>query len=319
MKTIDAIKGRHNEVLSRFGLPEQITQRHLKEPCPICGKRDKFRYSEYNGNMGYICVCGSGSVIDLVAKINSMEWSQACREVDKILGNRADIKRTPKPQNDLAKRFEHKEGLKDTPAKQYLLSRGIKVLPQKDCKFSHSEMDEEEKRPFQAILTAMTTNSGRLAYMHKTYLEGGTKAAIESNKKIFTLGGVNKKSCPTCHTEFKEQVSAKIFPIAPTLGIAEGLETALSCKQIYNVNTWASLNSGHMKKFIAPQGVNHLIIFADNDKNGTGLAAAAECGNRNILHKNDVQKVTIRYPTEVCDFNDMLQTMSHVNEFNFSK
>ena len=61
-----------------------------------------------------------------------------------------------------------------------------------------------------------------------------------------------------------------------------------------------------MKKFKAPMDVDHLVIFADNDLNGTGLAAAFECANKNLLSNNTVKKVTIRWTENKGDFNDLL-------------
>lgn len=54
--------------------------------------------------------------------------------------------------------------------------------------------------------------------------------------------------------------------------------------------------------------------FADTDSNGAGHAAAFECGHRNILSNNDVEKVSIRWP-ESGDFNDMLINGAQVFEW----
>ncbi|HBV0810945.1 TPA: toprim domain-containing protein, partial [Klebsiella pneumoniae] len=100
---------------------------------------------------------------------------------------------------------------------------------------------------------------------------------------------------------------------------AEGIETALSCYQVYGVNTWAVINSGFMKKFRVPAGVKHLIIFADMDKHSaTGHAAAFECAHANLLAKNDLVKVSIRWPDNG-DFNDMLMNGDQVREQVFYK
>jgi len=74
------------------------------------------------------------------------------------------------------------------------------------------------------------------------------------------------------------------------------------------------MNSNFMKKFRAPGGVEHLIIFADSDKNGTGHAAAFACGHSNIMANNDVKKVTIRWPDRG-DFNDVLQEIQTIHEW----
>ncbi|EEP88969.1 alpha replication protein of prophage, partial [Yersinia kristensenii ATCC 33638] len=57
------------------------------------------------------------------------------------------------------------------------------------------------------------------------------------------------------YLEYTRSVAIRMFPVSSTLGIAEGIETALSAYQIYGVNTWATINSGFMSKFIVPAGV----------------------------------------------------------------
>lgn len=120
------------------------------------------------------------------------------------------------------------------------------------------------------------------------------------------------------YLNFSGSVAIRMFPVSTTLGVAEGIETALSCKQTYGCNTWSTLNAGFLRKFRVPAGVKHLIIFADTDPNGAGLAAAFECGHRNMLHSNEVELVSIRWP-ERGDFNDMLQNGAKVYQQQLSK
>lgn len=107
------------------------------------------------------------------------------------------------------------------------------------------------------------------------------------------------------YLNFASSVAILMFPVSSTLVIAEGIETALSAKQVYGCNTWATLNTGFMRKFRAQKGVQHLIIFAARDDNGAGLAAAFEYGNKNIPSNSAVETVSIRWP-ERGDFNYML-------------
>lgn len=95
-------------------------------------------------------------------------------------------------------------------------------------------------------------------------------------------------------------------------GVAEGIETALSCKQVYGVNTWATINAGFMDKFVAPPGA-----FADTDtSSATGHSAAFACARRNLVANNDVEKVSVRWPDKG-DFNDLVREGSEVRELVF--
>ncbi len=121
------------------------------------------------------------------------------------------------------------------------------------------------------------------------------------------------------YLDHARSVAIRMFPVASTLGIAEGIETALSAHQIYNVNTWATMTANFMKKFRVPAGVKHLIIFADRDENSaTGLAAAYECAHANLLASNDLQRVSVYWPDHD-DFNNMLMNGDQVRELVFYK
>ena len=78
MRTVDAIKGQELKVLSYYGLPEPTGNRHID--CPICGKRRKFRLNQHNGDVKYICVCGSGSVINLVMEVKGYDFATAAHK-----------------------------------------------------------------------------------------------------------------------------------------------------------------------------------------------------------------------------------------------
>jgi phage/plasmid primase-like uncharacterized protein len=78
----------------------------------------------------------------------------------------------------------------------------------------------------------------------------------------------------------------KIWPADKQLVIGEGLETTLAAatRLAYRgeplTPAWAALSDSAMKQFPLIDGVERLIILADNDANGAGQKAAAECKRR---------------------------------------
>ena len=52
------------------------------------------------------------------------------------------------------------------------------------------------------------------------------------------------------------------------LGIAEGIETALSAAQLFGIPTWACLGASRMATVKIPDSVKTVRIFADNDEAG---------------------------------------------------
>ena len=65
---------------------------------------------------------------------------------------------------------------------------------------------------------------------------------------------------------------------APRMGIAEGIETALSASQIFGIPVWSLMSASGIAACPVIPGVKHLTIFADQDR--AGLAAAAKCATR---------------------------------------
>jgi putative DNA primase/helicase len=65
---------------------------------------------------------------------------------------------------------------------------------------------------------------------------------------------------------------------APVMGIAEGIETALSAQKIFGMPVWACMSAPGIAGFPALHGLNHLTIFADHDE--AGLKAAKNCASR---------------------------------------
>ena len=300
MKTSEAMRGHEETILNFYGL--QLTgNKHVE--CGICGGKKKLRIDIYKGELKYICVCGSGSIFKYLEESAGLEFKVVAAEIDELIGNAFEstvIETVESLGDKVLRKFKSLPELKGTDGQIYLNSRGIYILPRRGIRFNSHEGN------YQSLYAIATDDLFSPVYLHRTLLDNGIKANVEVNKKMLTL-----KECFS-------SVSIKLFPIQSTLGIAEGIETALSCHTIYKCAVWSTLNTSLMKRFKAPNGVSHLMIFADNDRKGAGHAAAFECGHKNMLAKNDVNKVTIRWPKEIGDFNDMLLKGSEVYEWSFN-
>jgi phage/plasmid primase-like uncharacterized protein len=181
----------------------------------------------------------------------------------------------------------------------YLASRGLKNPGCADLLFHADLTHFEERRGFPAMVAIARDASGApTGGIHRTYLrdDGAGKAEIAKAKSMLgpVAGG-----------------AVRLFEIGPDghVGIAEGIETALSAQKIFGVPTWAALSAGGMKDWSAPEGVREVTIFADAgkpDRNGIvpGLAAAAGLADRLARDGIAARIVT---PLHGDDFNDDLQ------------
>lgn len=312
MRTTDAVRGNWNIVFEAYGLPPIDPRKHYPGECPLCQKKGKFRIDDKDGSGSWVCVCGAGDGWKLLRELTGQDFKVLAKRVDQLIGNdyRIDSPR-PVQKTDRAaeerNRFLSLPKLKGTDAESYLNSRGIYSMPRGGCRYSLGEYDTDEKRLIPCIYSIASNEYGEPVYKHLTYIENGKKSDIETQRKMFTI------------LENHGSVSIKLFTPSTMLGISEGIETALSVASIYKMPCWSAINATLLKRFRAPTGVSDLYIFADNDKNGTGLAAAFECGRANIMANNDVHRVFIRWPQKLNDFNDLLTSGDEVLEWRLTR
>lgn len=299
MKTIEASKGKWEFIYDCLGFPPKTGNAHYKGPCPVCGKTNHFRFDDRSGDGDWICTCSNGKGIALVQEVFQMTFADACKKVDSIINNvqeKVQVGGCRTKEDVEHEKFLKLSNIKGTEVQDYLESRKIYVLPDDDViRYSPKEEHDYIARTYFSCMTAKAVSHiDTFVYKHMTFLINGKKIDLDPDKKIITV------------TESGGGAVVKLFKHAFVLGVAEGIETALSARQIYDVPVWSTLNTSFMKKFVCPKGVKKLLIFADNDLNLSGQAAAYECARRNMLLTNDLKEIVILWPNITGDFNDML-------------
>lgn len=295
MKTTEFVINNHLswDILSSYGLHE-TGNKHIT--CPICGEKKKFRIASYNGLPSWICTCGNGDMWSLLLEITGKSFADLASEIDKKYGNTQDkTEFKPKQKND---EYENLFDVRNTEVEKYLNGRGITKLPDYGVYFKPQQYHKETRQTYNCMHAIATDPFFQHAMIHQTYIQNRKKINHDAAKKMFKLREA-------------QNIPVRMFlPAGSTLGVGEGIESSLSACQIFDVSTWATLSKALLKKFRAPKGVKHLYIFSDYETHGAGLAAAFECANMNLLCKNDVIKVTVKW-TELGDFNDLLQNPGH--------
>jgi putative DNA primase/helicase len=71
-----------------------------------------------------------------------------------------------------------------------------------------------------------------------------------------------------------------LAPLSRTLGIAEGIETALAASELFDMPVWSCLSDSGLASFEPPEGVHEIVIFSDNDQNYAGQKAATTAAHR---------------------------------------
>lgn len=242
-----------------------------------------------------------GDMIDLVAMVHGCSRAAAFRWASDWLGTAPPVAdRVPEPAAAAAPNATPRQWIErvwastvpaaGTPAEAYLRGRGI-ALAVPDClRFARSCRHGATKQSLPAMVAAVTGPDGDRVAVHRTYLgEGGAgKAPVEPAKA--SLGPVSGGA-------------VRLAPAGEVLGMAEGIETALSAMQLSDLPTWACISAGGLRAVIVPPGVRRVIIFADRDK--PGAAAARDARDR---LSGEGREVTVLFPAGgVNDFNDLMR------------
>jgi putative DNA primase/helicase len=185
-------------------------------------------------------------------------------------------------------------------AAQYLAARRCVIPPADGDLRWHPGLLHKKTGWTGPALVARVTDAitGEPMTLHRTWIQAdGTKAPIEV-PRLPLKGHVKKGGV------------IRLWPLdvavpSPGLSIAEGIETALSAVQVVNP-AWALIDANNLAQFPVIDGVSDLVIFADNDSNGTGQKAAAECANRWVLAGRVIKVWTPDTPDT--DLNDWMRT-----------
>lgn len=294
----DEARGRWRSLLPSLGVPEKfLSGKHC--PCPICGGKDRFRWDDKDGKGTYYCnACGSGTGIDLVMKLHKVDFIEARKMVEPLLpAAQVMVPKAAKTSFIDVCVKTWGAGLPITPhdaAGRYLARRGIMVddYP-KMLRFGPRvalKGDDDAVTYHPALLARLVSPDASEMTVQRIYLnDDGSKLGPKKNTPgKFPLGG-----------------AVRLFPSAETMGIAEGVETALSAAKLFDVPVWAALTAGNMARWVPPPTARNIIVFADADRSYAGQYAAYALANRLAVEKYHVD---VRIPEELdVDWNDVLQ------------
>lgn len=301
-KTKDAARGKWKGILMTLGVSASaLSGKH--GPCPMCGGSDRFRFDNKDSAGTYYCnQCGAGDGIKLAIGILGSDYRDACARIDAIIGN----VKLDAPGRDTSMSAEDRQALlrrvymetrpiePGDAAHRYLASRGVEELVYPKSLRFHPAMKDGEGgvRPCMVALVTVP-GQAKAVTMHRTFLkpDGSGKAEMASPRKLMP-GELPDGAC----------VALSDYHGGP-LGIAEGIETAMSASALYEMPVWAAINSNILAKWTPPEGCEEVAIFGDNDPKFGGQMAAYSLAHR--LAVKGVH-VTVHLPsTPGTDWNDI--------------
>ena len=100
--------------------------------------------------------------------------------------------------------------------------------------------------------------------------------------------------------------AVRLGALGRIMGLAEGVETALSAMQMAGMTVWASLGASRLHNVELPPEVEEVHVFVDNDEPGrTAAKRAAD------VHTSLGRRVYLRSPPDQCgDWNDFLNLIA---------
>jgi hypothetical protein len=177
-----------------------------------------------------------------------------------------------------------------TLGERYLRTRAITLDPlPPTLRYNPALMHFPTGIPLPALIAAISGADGKVTAVQRIFLRlDGTGKAIVNDPKM-TLGRMRNSAC-------------RLAPAGPVLGLAEGIETALSAMALHDVATWAACGS-RLEAISVPDYVERLILFGD----------AGEPGGRAVdralkAHARPGRTVEIKLPPPpLQDWNDLAQ------------
>jgi putative DNA primase/helicase len=155
-------------------------------------------------------------------------------------------------------------------AETYLERRRI-VARSAELRFHpRAQLGSQANATFHPALIAAIRDDRDLVAVHRTFLntKSAWKAAIPDPKRMLGRPGTG---------------AVRLAPAGPVLGLAEGLETALSAMDILGFPVWAVLGNERFGIVSIPAVVERLIILRDPDKGGERASELAENQSRDGL------------------------------------
>jgi hypothetical protein len=205
----------------------------------------------------------------------------------------APLPETPRevaPDRNALRLWRSAEPLTGSLAEAYLAGRGI-GLRSPDLRF-HPRTPlgpGGAVRFMPAMLAAVRTDLCVFA-IHRTFLDPDTGRLAGFSRPKRALGGL-------AHGAVR-----LVSPRDGRLGLAEGIETALSATQLFEVPCWATLGNERLGLVMIPESVRELHLFVDNDAGGD----LAEKRARQAHARHGRRIVVNRPQAHDEDWNDVL-------------
>jgi hypothetical protein len=162
------------------------------------------------------------------------------------------------------------EPVRSSPAKAYLESRGILAASSALRFHPRTPLGPKGRtRYLPALIAAVSLDEGPIA-IHRTFLSRDSCTKADFDKPKRALGSL-------------DEAAVRLFaPAVGKLGLAEGIESAMSAYALTGIPAWATLGNERFGLVSIPESVSELHLFVDYDK-GSVFGQADSQGTRLVM------------------------------------
>ncbi len=265
--------------------------------CPACGYKMAFSLTVKDGKELFFChACQDSKAVLEALKGRRLYGFLPDAASSRLAGKILPSENNKEKQIKAAKAiWEQAKPIQGTKAEAYLASRGLEASCLEGLRFSPACFHMPTGKAYPALLAQVTRwPVAGLVGIHRTYLKPEGIGKLEHPNAKMMLGDIRGGA-------------VRLAPCVQRVGLAEGIETALSVQTSTEWPMWACLSTSGLQNIVLPDSVREVLICADHDPAGLKAAyAAAERLTR------EGRRVKIATPPQTdTDFNDMLKGSSH--------
>ena len=296
------LQGRWAPCLRECGVSDAVLSGR-NGPCPKCGGKDRFQYTDKFGSGNFHCRgCGSGDGFQLLQNAAGLTFIEALKALERSAGATCSA---PSEMSKAVSSERMKQLMKTIwdealpvtagdPVHKYLCNRGlggaaaasaVRFHPSLGYYQRSGEGKSELVRSFPAMVALVVGADGVPVTLHRTYLADGGKAPVPEPKKLLSAG--------------IRGAAIRLQPATDEVAIAEGIETALAIHLATGKPSWAAISARNLEQVVLPQSVRSVRIYADNDSGSRfdGQASAYALARR-LRQEDATREVEVFVPRQ---------------------
>ncbi len=203
----------------------------------------------------------------------------------------------PEPDQRALELWHSSKSIEGTLAERYLSEhRGLDGPYPPSLRFLPGYNHKASGLRFPAMIAGLSRPDKKIVAVQLTFIRPGDGAKAQLNMPRLNIGRMGTGAVHLTDGAIR----------IGELGLAEGIETALSATALSGVPTWATLGATRLANITIPSSVKTVHIFADGDQPGEYAARRAADkyeaqGKRVIVH---------RPASQFADFNDRQRHLS---------